>query len=257
MPVFTGNIKNHWHDYLAMLDRVPDYDIAALADAAQVTPRTVRYYQGQGLLPAPRRIGRQARYDDDHLMRLQQIAAMQERGLRLESIRQVFAAQSAGETAAAALLGPDLASESWLANAERWFTAVELAGFLGDEHLNLLNDLEAAGYVTQVETEDGVRWYVEDLPLLLGALSLAQLGTSVALSGRGRDLLRRRIRRMAEDLVRMWAAEQGREFSGETSTAALLPQLDQIRAVAWQSAAHIMAQEINRAVQRADEITGQ
>jgi hypothetical protein len=33
-----------------------------------------------------------------------------------------------------------------------------------------------------------------------------------------------------------------------------MPELDRIRAVAWQSAAHIMAQEINRAVSRVDEL---
>jgi DNA-binding transcriptional MerR regulator len=186
---------------------------------------------------------------------LQQIAQLQNRGLRLESIREVFAARSTGQTAAVALLGPDLASESWLAGSSRSLTAVELAQLLGDEHLGLLGDLEAAGYLRQVESEDGVRWLVEDLPLLLGALSLTEIGTAVALSGRGRDLLRTRIRQMAEDLVRMWAAEQGQLFSGTATTEALLPQLDQIRAVTWQSAAHIMAQEINRAVSRADELT--
>lgn len=61
---------------------------------------------------------------------------------------------------------------------------------------------------------------------------------------------------MAEDLVRMWAAEQGRQFTGEVATQALLGDADRIRAVAWQSVAHIMAQEIDRAVGRADELAG-
>lgn len=242
---------------MGILTAVAHFDIAALADAAGVTPRTVRYYQGQGLLLPPERVGRRTRYGPEHLDRLRQIAQLRDRGLRLESIREVFAARSTGQTAAVALLGPDLASETWLEGASRSLTAVELAEVLGDEHLGLLGDLEAAGYVRQVESEEGVRWFIEDMPLLLGALSLAQLGTAVQLSGRGRDLMRSRIRRMAEDLVRMWAAEQGQQFAGTATTEALLPQLDQIRAVAWQSAAHIMAQEINRAVNRANELAPQ
>jgi DNA-binding transcriptional MerR regulator len=233
---------------------VVHYDIQALADAAGVTPRTVRFYQGQGLLHPPERIGRRVRYGSEHLARLQQIAQLQDRGLRLDSIREVIDARSTGRTAAVALLGPELASEAWLADAARDLTAVELAQVLGEGHLALIADLEAAEYLRQVETPDGVRWRVADLPLLLGALSLADLGTAVSLSGRGRDLMRRRIRRMAEDLVRMWAAEQGREFTGQATAEALLPQLDRIRAVAWQSAAHIMAQEINDAVARVDEL---
>jgi DNA-binding transcriptional MerR regulator len=233
---------------------VTDYDLTALARAAGVTPRTVRYYQGTGLLPAPQRAGRQARYGTHHLTRLRQIGELQERGLRLESIRDVFEASSSGQAPAVALLGPELASESWLAESSRQFTAVQLAELLGERDLGLVGDLEQAGYLRQVQTDDGARWQADDLPLLLGALQLSAIGTDVALSGRGRDLMRRRIRRMAEDLVRLWLAEEGRQYRGVVTTDELLAELDRIRAVAWQSAAHIMAQEIDRAVSRADEL---
>jgi len=234
---------------------VTQLDITAVADAAGVTPRTVRYYQAEGLLPAPERMGRRVAYGPEHLARLRQIAELQERGLRLESIREVLQAQSNGLTPAVTLLGAELASESWLAESTRVFNAVELAEFLGERNLRLIPDLEAAGYLRQVETEDGLRWQADDLPLLLGALQLAEMGTAIALSGRARDLLRRRMRRVAEDLVRMWASEQGGDFSGEATSAGLRGERDRIRAVAWQSVAHIMAQEIDRAVGRADELT--
>lgn len=234
---------------------VTQFDLGEIAEEAGVTPRTVRYYQAAGLIPPPERVGRRVAYGSEHLMRLRTIAELQERGLRLESIRDVLDAKSQGQTPAVTLLGPELASESWLAESSREFTAVELAEFLGD-HLGLVSDLEAAGYLHKVTTDEGVRWQADDLPLLLGALQLAEIGTAVSLSGRARDLLRRRMRRMAEDLVRMWAAESGREFDGEVTEEALLPELDRIRAVAWQSAAHIMAQEINRAVERVDELGG-
>lgn len=232
------------------------FDITAVADAAGVTPRTVRYYQAAGLLPAPERVGRRVVYGPEHLSRLRQIAELQERGLRLESIRDVLQAQANGQTPAVTLLGPELASESWLAESSRLFSAVELAEFLGERNLGLVSDLEAAGYLRQVETEEGPRWQADDLPLLLGALQLAEMGTAIALSGRARDLLRRRMRRVAEDLVRMWASEQGGDFAGEATAAGLFPERDRIRAVAWQSVAHIMAQEIDRAVGRVAELTG-
>jgi DNA-binding transcriptional MerR regulator len=257
MPVDSGNVNSHWHRGKGYPEHVAHFDIASLAEAAGVTARTVRFYQGQGLLPPPERLGRHVRYGQEHLARLQQIGRMQERGLRLESIGEVLAARSAGQPAAVALLGPELASESWLEDSSRMLTAVELAQILGDDHLGLIGDLEEAGYLRQVQTADGTRWLVDDLPLMLGALSLEQIGTAIALSGRARDLMRRRIRRMAEDLVRMWAAEQGRQYSGEVATQALMPDADRIRAVAWQSAAHIMAQEIDRAVGRADELVDQ
>jgi DNA-binding transcriptional MerR regulator len=233
---------------------VSHFDLAQVAEKAGVTPRTVRYYQAAGLLPAPERVGRRVAYGPEHLVRLRKISELQDRGLRLESIREVLEARSNGQAPAVALLGPELASESWLDESSRQFTAVELAEFIGERNLGLVGDLQESGYLRQVETEDGPRWQADDLPLLLGALQLAEIGTAVSLSGRARDLLRRRLRRMAEDLVRMWVAESGNEFAGEATSEALLPELDRIRAVAWQSTAHIMAQEINRAVSRADEL---
>lgn len=234
-----------------------DFDLASVAEAAGVTPRTVRYYQAAGLLPAPERVGRRVRYGHEHLARLKRISELQDRGLRLESIREVLDARSNGQPVAVALLGPELASEGWLDESIRRFTAVELAEFLGERHLGQVAELEKARYLRKVETDEGTRWQADDLPLLLGALQLTEIGTAISLSGRGRDLMRTRLRQMAEDLVRLWASEVGADFDREATIEALLPELDRIRAVAWQSAAHIMAQEIDQAVSRIDELAGE
>src|SRR3954470_17142841 len=49
------------------------YSLTELADLAGVTPRTVRYYIAQGLLPAVGQYGPGSKYDDDHLARLRVI----------------------------------------------------------------------------------------------------------------------------------------------------------------------------------------
>ena len=53
-------------------------------------PRTIRYYQSEGVLAAPRRDGRDARYNPGHLERLELIAELQERGLKLEAIKSLL-----------------------------------------------------------------------------------------------------------------------------------------------------------------------
>ena len=63
------------------------YTIAELADRAGVTPRTVRYYTAEGLLPPPDTRGRYAVYGDDHLHRLELIARLKEAYLPLGEIR--------------------------------------------------------------------------------------------------------------------------------------------------------------------------
>lgn len=78
------------------------YDLTELCDAAGVTPRTVRYYVQQGLLPAPGARGPGARYDAGHRDRLRLIKRLQREHLPLAEIRARLAALD--DTAVAALL---------------------------------------------------------------------------------------------------------------------------------------------------------
>src|SRR5215213_9561699 len=64
------------------------YDLAELCDRAGVTPRTVRYYIQQGLLPSPGARGPEARYDEEHLDRLSLIRRLQKEHLPLAEIRR-------------------------------------------------------------------------------------------------------------------------------------------------------------------------
>jgi DNA-binding transcriptional MerR regulator len=63
-------------------------DLAQLCDAADVTPRTVRYYIQQGLLPAPETRGPGAHYHEGHLARLRLIRRLQREHLPLGEIRK-------------------------------------------------------------------------------------------------------------------------------------------------------------------------
>ena len=71
-----------------MLPTVPPLDLPQLCDAAEVTPRTVRYYIQQGLLPAPESRGPGAHYNSGHLARLRLIKRLQHEHLPLGEIRE-------------------------------------------------------------------------------------------------------------------------------------------------------------------------
>lgn len=74
-------------------------DLAELCDQAGVTPRTVRYYIQQGLLPQPG-AGREARkYGPAHLNRLRLIRRLQREHLPLTEIRQRLDALTEAEIA--------------------------------------------------------------------------------------------------------------------------------------------------------------
>jgi DNA-binding transcriptional MerR regulator len=72
---------------------MPDdpYSITDLARLSGVTPRTVRYYVAQGLLPSPEQAGPSTRYGEGHLARLRLIRRLQQDHLPLAEIRSRLA----------------------------------------------------------------------------------------------------------------------------------------------------------------------
>jgi DNA-binding transcriptional MerR regulator len=75
------------------------YAISDLARLADVTPRTIRYYVAQGLLPSPGHSGPGARYSEPTLARLRLIRELQRGHLPLAEIRTRLAALSDAEVA--------------------------------------------------------------------------------------------------------------------------------------------------------------
>jgi DNA-binding transcriptional MerR regulator len=63
------------------------YTISQLADIAGVTPRTIRYYTAEGLLPRPDARGQYALYGQEHLLRLRLIGRLKQAYLPLGEIK--------------------------------------------------------------------------------------------------------------------------------------------------------------------------
>lgn len=59
-----------------------------LARRAQVSPRAIRYYLSEGLLERPPKRGRELRFGQDQVARLQAIRELQRQGLSLEAIQR-------------------------------------------------------------------------------------------------------------------------------------------------------------------------
>ncbi len=70
----------------------PEYTLQDLADLAGVTPRTIRFYVAQGVLPSPGRTGPGTTYGPSHLARLRLIRRLQREHLPLAEIRARLAA---------------------------------------------------------------------------------------------------------------------------------------------------------------------
>ena len=86
--------------YTVNIAAMPDderYSLTELADLAGVTPRTVRYYLAQGLLPAVGQTGPGSKYDAGHLARLRVIRRLQAEHLPLAEIRRRLETLDDGE----------------------------------------------------------------------------------------------------------------------------------------------------------------
>ncbi len=86
--------------------------VEELARRAGIRVDTVRYYQSRGLLPLPRRSGRVALYDDDHLRCLERVRSLQAKGFTLATIARVLSGEldAADQALVGALAGEVLSS---------------------------------------------------------------------------------------------------------------------------------------------------
>lgn len=165
-----------------------------LARRAGVSVDTVRYYQGRGLLPSPRRQGRIALYGDEHLERLLRIRSLQAKGLSLATIGRLLsgALDAVDEPLLAAVAGS--ASRGTLplaALAER--TGIPLALLLAAEREGLLAPV-GGGYADA------------DADAALAGLRLLELGLPLP---ELLDLARRHhahVRTVAEEAVALFDA---------------------------------------------------
>ncbi|HEX2039309.1 MAG TPA: MerR family transcriptional regulator [Acidimicrobiales bacterium] len=143
-----------------------DYRVDQLAEAADVSVDTVRFYQAKGLLPPPRREGRVAWYSDEHVERLDRIRRLQGRGLTLATIGRLLAGEldGADEALVTALAEPAAGGES--------LTIAELAERSGIP-LALLQSLEREGLL--VPGRNGC-YTVDDVAVAKAGLRLLEHG---------------------------------------------------------------------------------
>lgn len=217
-----------------------------LAAEAGLTVRTVRYYQAEGLLPPPARVGRTARYGAEHLERLQLITGLQERGLRLQAIRDVLDGRVAGTTAD--WLGLDDAlkrpwSEDHAAILDQAAVGELVAG-LPD---GTLEALTAAGLVERRADSNPVVWFVPSAGMLEVGLDSVRLGIPVDTGAGLRKLLQARLSDLADELVAQFAENVAFTRLADAGPAALTDLLAHVQPLARRTVDLLFAQEMGRA----------
>jgi len=147
------------------------YRIDQLATSSGVRIDTIRFYQGRGLLPPPRREGRIALYDDAHLERLRRIRGLLADGLSLHLIRRVLDTEGQPDGDREPLLSALVAEQV----GRRTLTRAELAAEAGIPEA-LITAAQSAGLVQPIRIGDEERFSEADLDMARSGLALLGAG---------------------------------------------------------------------------------
>jgi len=232
----------------------PRYTIDQLAAAAGVPSRTVRLYQSEGLLPPPARKGRVGLYDDGHLERLRVIAQLQDRGLRLRAIRDALRQVAKGKLSLEEWLGMEADLRApWREETSLELSEADLQQRLGERPPGFLAALVRASLV-QRQPDRSPPGYVIPSPGLLDiALRLEAAGVDIETGAQARELIRKRIARAAEDVVRYFANRTGEGFARSGSPQEISDALQALRVVGAETVRLLFAEEIETAIRGAVE----
>jgi len=191
-----------------------EYRIEQLARVSGMAVDTIRFYQGKGLLDAPRREGRVTWYGDGHLERLRRIRDLQQRGFTLIVIRRFLEGElePSDESLVAAVTRP--ASPQTL-------TLDELAERSGVA-APLLKSLEQASLLVPIEGGDEPLYPAEDLEAIAAGMQLIAAGVPIgSLIELGREYAAAsdRVARQAVELFDHHVRERIQAEGGETEAA--------------------------------------
>lgn len=219
--------------------------IEELSERSGIAPRTIRFYQGEKLLPKPdrdRTDGRIARYGPVHLERLRLVGELRDRGLKLPAIRNLLAEGDAS-TKVADWLGLDESLRgSWGEEEPRIVTREELAKLLADSPPGTQSEMEDG----QLLVRQGAAWLIPNpglFDLTLGLIADGVPGDLVLQAG---AILTRSLGTAATQLIDLFVELVGQGYGRGIDTQTLV---NAFRPAAGNAARMIFEQQLEAAIE--------
>lgn len=224
-----------------------EYTIDELATVARVPTRTIRFYQSKGALPSPEIRGRTAYYGPAHVERLKLIGSLQDRGLRIRAIRDLLSQADKGELALNEWLGLEQKlQEPWAQDRPRVMTEPELRELIGERRPGAIAELVR---LKQVERH-GDSYLVRSPALLQVTARLESAGVDFETAIGAGEILRKHLRRAAEDLVSFFYRRSGRGFGRDLAAGDLADAYQALRPLGQESVRVVFAREMERALRK-------
>lgn len=243
------------------------YTIDELSALTGVPSRTIRFYQSKGTLPAPERRGRVAVYRAEHVDRLRVIAELQDRGLRLDAIRDVLEQVERGGDSLHGWLGlGERLQAPWTDDRPLVVDQAELLRRLGVDGSSdddgggasgdaargnrpgLIGELERAGLIRREGHSLPATFVIPSPELLDIVVQLDAAGIDIPTAFGAGEILRHRLAKAADELVGFFDGQTGRGFAGTADVEELIGAVDALRPLGSRAVQLIFAQEMERAL---------
>jgi len=227
-----------------------EYTIDQLAAKSGIPSRTIRFYQAKGVLPAPRRRGRVAFYDDSHLERLKVVAELQDKGLRLRAIRDFILTPETTADSVQQWLGLGQQIDRSLADDPQILSEEELTALLENPPPGTVAMLRQAGVIAAQGQGLTPRYLVESPALLKIAARLASAGITFETTLRFYEILSKHMCRAADELVEHALKHLGKGFARSTRPEDVAEAVKFLEpdSQAGQATHLIFARELRRAI---------
>ncbi len=224
------------------------YTIDELASLTGVPSRTIRFYQSKGTLTAPERKGRVAYYRAEHVERLKVIAELQDRGLRLDAIRDALQQIENGGDSLQEWLGMgDELQAPWSDDRPVVLTEDELLERIGHRK-PMIAELVRIGMIER-QGHSRPATYIVSSPGMLGiGLTLEAAGVDSATAYEASQLMRRPMGKMTDELVAFFAQHAGQGFGGGGDPQSIARSYESLRPEGLRAVQLIFAQEMERSL---------
>ena len=176
--------------------------IDELSAKTGIPSRTIRFYQSKGALASPKKHGRVAYYDEGHVERLALVGQLQDRGLNLRAIRDLFSRAETAEVSVSEWLGfGDKLRSPSLVDQPRLISETELDTLFGESaRPGLASEFVRAGMITRDE-RNPTSYRVESPALLEIGLELSRVGVSFESTVAANEILQKRLSQTADELA--------------------------------------------------------
>jgi DNA-binding transcriptional MerR regulator len=214
---------------------VAEYRINELAEVSGVSVRNIRVYQDRGLLPPPKIKGRTGWYSTEHLVRLNLISRLLERGYTFATISELLLAAHYGMKVEHVLHGEPKAGRWRTFKRAATITLTELRKTLGADERTI-----AMSQKLGLLAKEGAQYAVKSPELLEGAEVLVKAGIDLE------PLLRKweRIQHDIEDIADNFVAIITDKYFGDDGRLLDLEETEIAKVANLIGAVRPMAHEI-------------